>query len=97
MKYLIYKTQCYNNLPTSNPQMNAQKKKKLQDYDKQLKKFQYKNALDSALKTKNAHVIISVIEELVQRGTLDIALKNRDTVSRGLKVTLQLNISTQHK
>jgi len=45
-----------------------------------MKKFQYKNALNAALNKNNAHIVISLIEELVQRGTLDVALRNRDEV-----------------
>jgi len=44
-----------------------------------MKKFQYKNALDAALDKKNPHIVLSLIEELIQRGTLHIALEKRNT------------------
>jgi len=59
-------------------QFEAERKRRLQEYDKYMKKFQYKNALNAALNKNNAHIVISLIEELVQRGTLDVALRNRD-------------------
>lgn len=57
-------------------QFESERKRRLQDFDKFLKKFQYKKALASALKVKNAHVTIGLIEELVQRESLEIALRN---------------------
>jgi hypothetical protein len=58
----------------------VEKRKTLQDYDKQLKKFQYKNALNAAFNKKNSAATVSLIEELIQRGTLEIALQGRDDV-----------------
>lgn len=58
--------------------VDAVKKKKLQEYDHFLKKFQYGAALDAALKTRHAVVITSLIEELRYRDGLVIALRNRD-------------------
>lgn len=46
-----------------------------------MKRFQYKNALNAALKKQNSNITVGLIEELVQRGTVDIALKNRDEVN----------------
>ena len=57
----------------------------MQDYDKQLKKFQYKNALNAAFNKKNSAATVSLIEELIQRGTLDIALQGRDDVYSKVK------------
>lgn len=54
-----------------------QRKNKLQDYDIWLKKFQYKNSLSSVIKKKNVELIVSVIEELIDRNTLKLALMNR--------------------
>lgn len=54
------------------------KKVKLKAYDKFLKKFQYHDALDCALATRMAPVIITVLEELVYRRALNIAISNRD-------------------
>jgi len=56
--------------------VETERKRRLQDFDKFLKKFQYKKALTSSLKIRNAHVTIGLIEELVQREALDIALRN---------------------
>ena len=53
------------------------KKKNLQEYDRYLKKFQYHNALDSALKKNNVEMIMSVFEELIDRNALKLALLNR--------------------
>jgi U3 small nucleolar RNA-associated protein 15 len=55
----------------------TEKKKRLQDYDIFLKKFQYHNALDCVLKRNEVEVIMSVIEELIDRNALKIALLNR--------------------
>jgi hypothetical protein len=41
------------------------KKKKLQSYEQKLKRFEYKNALTSALDSKNPEITLSLIEELV--------------------------------
>eukprot|EP01116_Phalansterium_solitarium_P012419 TRINITY_DN28684_c0_g1_i1.p1 TRINITY_DN28684_c0_g1~~TRINITY_DN28684_c0_g1_i1.p1 ORF type:complete len:524 (+),score=16.89 TRINITY_DN28684_c0_g1_i1:42-1613(+) len=57
------------------------RKEKLKDYDKYLKKFQYKNALDAALATKHAAVVASMITELARRDGLRIALGGRDEVT----------------
>lgn len=56
----------------------GERKQKLKAYDKDLKKFQYHTALDDALATKQAPVIVSVIEQLVQRRALILALSGRD-------------------
>ncbi len=42
-----------------------------------MKSFEYKQALTSALATKNPEVIVALIEELVERDGLFIALGNR--------------------
>jgi U3 small nucleolar RNA-associated protein 15 len=54
------------------------KKMKLKTHDKHLKKFEYPHALDAALVTQRAPIVIAVLEELVQRGGLRIALSGRD-------------------
>lgn len=51
---------------------------RLQPYEKCLKKFSYQKALNSALKTKNPLVVITVLEELSRRSGLTIALSGRD-------------------
>lgn len=51
---------------------------RLAPYDTQLKKFQYQQALDSALHTRNPLVVMTVLEELSHRSGLTIALSGRD-------------------
>lgn len=53
------------------------RKKKLQSYEKYLKAFEYKKALDAALQSSNPEVTVALVEELVERGGLYIALGNR--------------------
>ncbi len=53
-------------------------KAKLKPYDIFLKKFQYHQALDAALHTKRPEIVMSVMEELLQRGGLRTALANRN-------------------
>ena len=54
------------------------KKKKLQAYEQRLKRFEYREALNAALDTRNPEITLSLIEELVERDALFIALANRD-------------------
>jgi U3 small nucleolar RNA-associated protein 15 len=42
-----------------------------------LKKFEYRKALNHAIEMNNPEVLLSLIEELIQRGGLEIALSNR--------------------
>ncbi|XP_064390591.1 U3 small nucleolar RNA-associated protein 15 homolog [Halichondria panicea] len=59
----------------------APKRKKLQPYDKFLKKFQYKNALDAVLKHRGQGktvMVYSLLQELVRRDGLTIALSGRN-------------------
>jgi U3 small nucleolar RNA-associated protein 15 len=46
----------------------------LKNYEKFLKKFEYKQALQAALKMNQTDVILSLIEELIEREGLEIAL-----------------------
>ncbi|KNC51417.1 U3 small nucleolar RNA-associated protein [Thecamonas trahens ATCC 50062] len=57
------------------------RRKKLRDFERFLKKFEYKNALDAALNTRDPVVVVSLIAELKQRAGLNIALKGRDDTS----------------
>jgi U3 small nucleolar RNA-associated protein 15 len=50
----------------------------LAEHDIFLKKFQFKNALDSVLKKKNVEIIMSLVEELIDRNVLKLALINRN-------------------
>jgi U3 small nucleolar RNA-associated protein 15 len=52
--------------------------KSLAEYERFLRKFQYRNALDAALKTGRHVVITSLIQELIDRDGLKIALSGRD-------------------
>ena len=53
----------------------------LRPYEKQLKNFNYQQALDSALKTRNPLIVVTVLEELSRRNGLTIALSGRDEVT----------------
>ena len=53
------------------------KKRRLQPYEQKLKRFEYKAALNNALETRNPEVVLSLIEELVEREGLYIAIGNR--------------------
>ena len=54
---------------------------RLRPYEVQLKKFNYQLALDSALKTRNPLVVVTVLEELNRRSGLGIALSGRDEIT----------------
>jgi U3 small nucleolar RNA-associated protein 15 len=58
--------------------VDAQRSERLRPYEMNLKKFNYQQALDSALRTKNPLVVITVLEELCFRSGLTIALSSRD-------------------
>jgi len=51
---------------------------KLRPYEVHLKKFNYQQALDASLKTRNPLVVVTVLEELSRRSGLSIALSGRD-------------------
>ena len=50
--------------------------KQMKKYDNFLKKFKYGEALKHALTTKDSQVVVAVIEELVYRNGVSIAIKN---------------------
>ena len=54
---------------------------RLRPYEVMLKKFRYQDALDSALKTRNPIIIVTMLEELSRRCGLNIALSGRDESS----------------
>ncbi|KAL6042734.1 U3 small nucleolar RNA-associated protein 15 [Balamuthia mandrillaris] len=58
-----------------------QAKQKLQEYDKYLRKFQYRDALDAALETKDPVVVYSILRELRTRHGLSIAVSGRDEIA----------------
>lgn len=51
---------------------------RLAGFDKALKRFRYHEAFDAALADGSPEVVVSVVEELVQRNGLRIALQGRD-------------------
>ena len=53
------------------------KKKNLQKYDKYIKKFQYRKALDIVIESKHVENILGVFEELIDRNALKLALLKR--------------------
>lgn len=54
------------------------RKVKLQPFEVALKKFQYKEALNQALLNKqNPEVVLALLEELIERGALEVALAKR--------------------
>jgi len=62
---------------------NTKKHAKLANYEKSLRKFQYGNAMDEALRGGNLDIVMSVLRELVQRDGLRIALSGRDEEALG--------------
>ncbi|KAI5077553.1 hypothetical protein GOP47_0007377 [Adiantum capillus-veneris] len=58
-----------------------QRRLKLAEYDRHLRKFRYKEALVSSLKTFNPTVVLAVMEELICRRGLISAVSNLDTTS----------------
>eukprot|EP00887_Chlorella_sp_A99_P001615 scaffold8.g1615.t1 len=55
----------------------ARKRAALASYDRLLRRFHYREALDAALATRRPEVFASVAEELARRGGLDAALGGR--------------------
>lgn len=54
------------------------KKLKVSKWDVLLKQFKYQESLDAVMAMRNASVIVPVLDKLIRRDSLDIALKNRD-------------------
>ncbi|KAL1917697.1 uncharacterized protein VTP21DRAFT_3531 [Calcarisporiella thermophila] len=62
--------------------VEAKRRRRLRDYDRYLKAFQYGNALDAVLRTnKPALTTVSLLQELVHRDGLKQALSGRDDLS----------------
>jgi U3 small nucleolar RNA-associated protein 15 len=55
-----------------------ERKRHLAPFDAQLRAFNYGGALDAAVATRDASVVCAVVEELLHRGGLGIALGGRD-------------------
>lgn len=58
--------------------MESTSAQRLSSFDKALKSFKYHEAFDAALQDGSPEVVVSVVEELVQRNGLRIALQGRD-------------------
>ena len=56
----------------------ARAARQMPQYDRMLRKFQYKAALDAALETTQPGVVVGLLQELIHRGGLQIALAGRD-------------------
>mmetsp|Transcript_14502 Transcript_14502/g.25999 ORF Transcript_14502/g.25999 Transcript_14502/m.25999 type:complete len:516 (-) Transcript_14502:25-1572(-) len=56
----------------------VKKKQRLAAYDKELKRFNYKRALDEVLVTRRPPLVVGLLEELNHRRGLEAALANRD-------------------
>jgi hypothetical protein len=54
---------------------------RLKPYDVFLKKFQYQDALNAALESRHPVIVVSLLDELAQRGSLAAALSRRDDVA----------------
>ena len=68
-------------LQTDDTMIESERRVRLKPYEKHLKKFSYRKALDAALKTQNPLVVVTVLEELLRRSGLVTALADRDEVS----------------
>ncbi|RKO83374.1 WD40-repeat-containing domain protein, partial [Blyttiomyces helicus] len=63
----------------SDLQIESRKKKRLRNYEKYLRAFQYANALDAVLaENRTAIIVVSLLEDLIHRGGLREALGGRD-------------------
>jgi len=61
--------------------VETSRKQKLKPYDKFLRKFQYRKALDACLSTNQPVVIVSLLEEFIRRKALEVPLVGRDEES----------------
>ncbi|KAF9921035.1 snoRNA-binding rRNA-processing protein [Linnemannia zychae] len=62
--------------------VESQKKRRLREYDRYMKVFQYRNALDACLRNDQPAVTtVSLIQELIHRDGLRQALSGRDDIS----------------
>ena len=73
----FFRGQYKKNLEEDDLFLEKQPKIRLSESDKFIKKFQYQKALNSAVK-KGDEIVYSVIDELVDRNTLKLALFNED-------------------
>ena len=73
----FFRGQYKKNLEEDELFIDKKPKIKLSESDKYIKKFQYQKALNSAV-DKNDEIVFSIIDELVDRNTLKLALLNED-------------------
>ena len=67
-----------NTLPSNDDYKIASRRKtRLKPYDIYIKKFQYKDALDAVLNTRQPALVVSMLEELILNSSLENALSNR--------------------
>jgi len=76
--YKYYNRGVYDRPENFDVEYQGERKIKLQEYDRYLKKFQYKNALQAALETGRSDTIYSLIEELILRNELVKAVDTTD-------------------
>jgi U3 small nucleolar RNA-associated protein 15 len=57
--------------------VTSKRKRKMRPHDLMLKKFQYRDALDTVLETRDPVQTMAVIDELIYRNGLEIALQQR--------------------
>ena len=57
--------------------VTTKRKRKMRPHDLMLKKFQYRDALDTVLETRDPVQIMAVIDELIYRNGLEVALQQR--------------------
>ena len=62
--------------------VSQQKRIQLKAYDKLLKSFQYREALDAAISTNRPEVVGSIVEELAARSGLPAALGEPSVLAR---------------
>ena len=73
----FFRGQYKKNLEEDDLFVDKKPKIKLSETDKYIKKFQYQKAINSAVK-KEDEIVFSIIDELVDRNTLKLALFNED-------------------
>ena len=73
----FFRGQYKKNLEEDDLFVDKKPKIKLSEPDKYIKKFQYQKAINSAIK-KDDEIVFSIIDELVDRNTLKLALFNED-------------------
>ena len=74
--------------------VEQQRKKRLHPFERYLRKFEYRNAVDAAIKTNRPLVIVSLLLELAHRQALPAALSGMDDVQ--LLVSYYFYSKTSH-